>query len=1059
MKQRHFCMRLTACILTAALLHPAAVFSAETESGDFEIRGGVLIRYHGDDEIVHVPEGVTEIGELAFSPYRSCKPAEKTVVKDDTGRVYLWEKYELGDWVEENFNYHVCLPSTVKKIDRFAFCSTACSVELPEGLEVIEEGAFMSSGIERITFPDTLTRIGTEAFAFCTMPDFVLPDSVTELGEGVFCRTYLQSVALSSSLTEIPDDAFADADMTAIMIPDSVTVLGTRAFQNARVRSLTLPEGLEVIGDRAFAGWMNEPFSIPDTVKKIGANAFADSYIQEIVLPDSVTEIGSGAFRSRTLESAVLSASLTEIPDKAFANTHLQQITVPASVTRIGSGAFQGTELHNVTLSEGLQEIADSAFEDTPLESISLPPTVTKIGDRAFAESKLTYIEMPDSVEQIGKDVFQNTKLESFSVPAAMKEIPDNLLKNCPVMYVKIPDGVTAIGAKAFAGTRLKSVVLPDSVQTIGEAAFQNCTLESVQLPQHLTLIPPYAFSNSSLRSVQIPDEVTEIGEHAFSNSKLTSAVIPDSVRTIGKYAFARSELQELTFAWKDCVVPGSAFQDTPFRSRLGQDGFEIFNDILIGYHGSSVNVTLPEGIRMINEGAFQDAGRLLTVRLPDSLRVIGDRAFRGCRLLRAVQWNSGLQEIGEEAFANCGQLRKAELPDSVRSVGASAFENCAELTDLRLNDGLEHLGSNAVDKCRALKTLRIPESLLEAETIFQEQPESLVLYGGKGTAAEQIAAQEGVPLKPLSALPLFDPPRQVGQDLTLNPGKDTWRFANTGENFGDKRYLEPDARDLLEQVVIGDMQGFDEPFDGSCYGMSVAVVLAKQGLLRPSDLQAGAKTLGELKPTEAVQSVINFYQYLYRAQSPGSDSQSAHAEEQFADMVEQAANVQYGESPFVVTAALSDGSHAMVGYGLESGSWEWNGRTYDHRILLWDPNAPDALLDDRCLYFDDETYDYCIPSYGLVHVYGGDRRGRIISASSDPARLAPAAYPFLRSGDLNCDGSADVTDAVMLARFLAEDRNVRITDRGLRNAELDGVSGITSDDLSYLLNRIARII
>ena len=87
MKQRHFCMRLTACILTAALLHPPAVFSAETESGDFEIRGGVLIRYHGDDEIVHVPEGVTEIGELAFSPYRSCKPAEKTVVKDDTGRV------------------------------------------------------------------------------------------------------------------------------------------------------------------------------------------------------------------------------------------------------------------------------------------------------------------------------------------------------------------------------------------------------------------------------------------------------------------------------------------------------------------------------------------------------------------------------------------------------------------------------------------------------------------------------------------------------------------------------------------------------------------------------------------------------------------------------------------------------------------------------------------------------------------------------------------------------------------------------------------------------------
>ena len=954
MKQRTICMRLTACILTAALLHPAAVFSAAAEPAEFEIRGGVLIRYHGHDKTAHVPEGVTEIGEMAFSPYQFYieNKQEAADADEDDGEQSISYQYEFEDGADD-FNDSletVYLPASLKKIDRFAFYGSVCTkVEVSDGLESIGEGAFLYTELAQISIPDTVTQIGDEAFSYCNL--------------------------------------------------------------------------------------------------------------KEIVLPDSVTEIGSGIFYGTELESAVLSASLTQIPNDAFADTELQTVTIPDSVNRIGRRAFRNTNLSAVTLPAGLQKIETSTFENAPLKSVSIPSSVTEIGGCAFAGCKMKTIEIPDSVAKIGENAFRSTALESFTIPASMKKIPYGLLENSMLRSLEIPDSVTEIGAKAFAGTRLKTVILPDSVQTIGEAAFQDCLLESVRLPQNLTVIPSHAFCDCPLLSVQIPDTVTEIGDYAFSGTNITSAAIPESVRTIGRYAFSRSALQEISFVWENCDVASSAFQFTPFYHTLEHDGFEVYQGVLIAYRGSKVNVTLPDGITKIGGNAFLDASRMLTVRLPDSLRVIGDQAFRGCRLLRAVQWNSGLEEIGEEAFANCEKLRKAELPDSVRTVGASAFENCAALTDLRLNDGLEHLGPNAVDRCRALKTLRIPESMKEAETIFQEQPESLVLYGEKGTAAEQIAELEDVPLKPLSALPLFDPPRKIGPDLTLDPGRDTWSFTNSGDHFGDRRYLEQDARKLLEQVISKGAGSLDEPFDGSCYGMSLTVVLAKQGLLHPSDLQAGAKTFGELKPTEAVQSVINFYQYLYRAQNQGIDSKNGRTEEQFADMVEMAGNVQYGESPFVVTAALSDGSHAMVGYGLESGSWEWDGRRYDRRILLWDPNAPDKLLDDRCLYFDNETYDYCIPVYGVLNVYGGEQCGRITSASNDPVRLAPAAYPFVHAGDLNCDGSADVTDAVMLARFLAEDRNVRITDRGLRNAELDGISGITPEDLSFLLKRIARIL
>lgn len=934
LKQNRFCMRIVACILTASMLHPAAVFSAETEP-EFEIRDGVLIRYHGQDPVVHVPEGVTEIGERAF------------------------QDSQLGE----------------------------------------------------ISIPDTVTQIGAEAFAFCPLHEIVLPDSVTELGSGAFCYSELESAVLSASLTEIPDDAFADCPLQSVVIPDAVTVIGKRAFQSTQ------------------------------------------------------------------LETVTLSAGLQEIREEAFANTLLQVVEIPDSVRIIGSRAFFATAL----------------------ETVSIPASVEEIQDGAFMASGLQSVALPDTAVSLGSSVFSGTKLESFAIPESLKEIPPALLESCPLRSVTIPDGVTAIGESAFSGTNLKSVVIPDSVETIGCRAFLDSRLESVQLPQHLTVIPDFAFSNCPLLSLQIPDTVTEIGKGAFSGAMFESAVIPESVQIIGKEAFAHSALRKISFAGTVSSLADDAFSGTPLQDAQSQDDFQIADGRLLAYRGTDVNVTLPEGITAIGSNAFQHASRMLTVQLPASLRVIEDRAFYGCTLLRGAALPDGVTEIGTEAFAYCTNLRKILLPDSVRSVGASAFAGCTALTDLRLNDGLEHLGLNAADGCAALETLRIPESLAEADSayylasdstdslvrlrdeevgeiqaelarnpgdgmavversIYQKQPASLVIYGEQGTAAEQIAAQSGTPLKPLSALPPAEQAVGDGTDQTLVIGRDTWHFANTGEVFGEKRYLTDRAKSVLEQQISDTFQDFDASFEGSCYGMALTVVLAKQGLLRAAEIQTGAKSLGELEPTAEVQSIINFFQYLYHAQNFDSADSGMREDERFAEMVTMAGNVQHGAPPFVVAAALPEGGHALVGFGLESGSWEWDGRHYDSRILLWDPNLPDRIDDARCLYFDAASYDYCIPHYGVLHVYRGAQKGRINSASSDPLRLMPVRYPFSVRGDFNCDGTADVSDAVLLARYLNADKLVQVTDQGLCNAELDGQDGISPDDLDLLLKRIARL-
>lgn len=62
-----------------------------------------------------------------------------------------------------------------------------------------------------------------------------------------------------------------------------------------------------------------------------------------------------------------------------------------------------------------------------------------------------------------------------------------------------------------------------------------------------------------------------------------------------------------------------------------------------------------------------------------------------------------------------------------------------------------------------------------------------------------------------------------------------------------------------------------------------------------------------------------------------------------------------------------------------------------------------------------------------------------------------------LLSGDVNCSGIVDVSDAVLLARFVAE-QDVHITAEGKINADCDKTAGISSDDVIQILRIIAKL-
>ena len=78
----------------------------------------------------------------------------------------------------------------------------------------------------------------------------------------------------------------------------------------------------------------------------------------------------------------------------------------------------------------------------------------------------------------------------------------------------------------------------------------------------------------------------------------------------------------------------------------------------------------------------------------------------------------------------------------------------------------------------------------------------------------------------------------------------------------------------------------------------------------------------------------------------------------------------------------------------------------------------------------------------------------------TDPPQGSDTSVPQKKmTGDVDISGDVTVADAVMLARYLAEDKDVKVSAEGIINAETNGIPGLTADDNAQLMMYLAHII
>ncbi len=87
-------------------------------------------------------------------------------------------------------------------------------------------------------------------------------------------------------------------------------------------------------------------------------------------------------------------------------------------------------------------------------------------------------------------------------------------------------------------------------------------------------------------------------------------------------------------------------------------------------FKGSSITkAEVPEGVKKINYGAFDDCKSLEEISLPESLEIIGGYTFFQCSMLKKISLPKGLRVIGERAFQECALMEEMHLPENLEKI------------------------------------------------------------------------------------------------------------------------------------------------------------------------------------------------------------------------------------------------------------------------------------------------------------------------------------------------------------------------------------------------------
>ena len=379
-----------------------------------------------------------------FRGYLICSHSTNGVYEHDDS-CFVFEEVTLT-WEElkdpangEKYSYNAsAIGDTVLGSHAFEECHSVASINIPEGITLIEECAFAYTYIHDFKLPSTLKEIGERAFE-CTYgcANLYIPDGVEVLGKSVAVQTALRSVRIPGTVKVIPDYAFEFSPLLkTVVLEEGIEFIGNSSFDYCPMLSeFTIPSTVTCIDRYAFAGCPSMTtikFAPNSQLKTIGDSAFYDNIgLISVTIPDSVQTIEQDAFCECPKLVEIINLSGVELTNNNVDD--VSKVDIHNGSTKVvNQNGYLFYNIDGVNYLMGTDGITGTAQPpeyyngetyrlhsyvfcgEHGIDNYIIPNTITEVPDGAFSTCyKTDSIFIPSSVTTLGYDLLSNY---SFSI-------------------------------------------------------------------------------------------------------------------------------------------------------------------------------------------------------------------------------------------------------------------------------------------------------------------------------------------------------------------------------------------------------------------------------------------------------------------------------------------------------------------------------------------------------------------------------------------------------------------------------------------------------------------
>lgn len=606
-------------------------------------------------EEVTFPASLTTIGEKIFNCYdqydylSEIYGSIKAINVDSNnpnfssvdGVLFNKNKTEIVLYPQGKTNSTYTIPSTVKTVGKQAFFRAYYleKVTLPYSVNTIKEYAFDECKyLEEMFIPGSVATIGDWAFYGCSrLADVTIENGVKTIGEGAFRSLgFMYDIIVPESVTSVADNAFYDT--TTICCYDNTYIASYVKEKDRNHFIIDETEGETVSRNLGDYRWtLNKTTGL---LEFTGSGTIDDClwheykcWIKAIKINGNFDGIREYAFGKHSkVKSVIFTGSVPAISEGLFADCiSLKEIVLPEGVKRIENNAFGTSGLRSITIPASLEYVAYDAFDSCEmLKSVHIKDLA------AYCALDFGY--------RVGENPFFVANYDYFN--------PTTLYyNNEPIVDLVIPEGVEKIGRCTFAFYQaLRSVTIPESVSEIGEYAFALCyKLEKITVDEN------NQHYSSDSRGVLFDKDKTRLIQFPVKN--YTEAIVFDEKGE----ELSGDALKELV---KDLATNTEKYRyDIP-------DTVKVIEPCAFYQAYFLSDVTIPDGVTYIGEGALGYSFSVLSVRLPGTIEMA---YLDECRSLEICEGVTELNYISDGY-----NLRSLMLPSTLTKIDTYFLEEIA---------------------------------------------------------------------------------------------------------------------------------------------------------------------------------------------------------------------------------------------------------------------------------------------------------------------------------------------------------------------------------------------